>query len=233
MPTANDASPQTRPIGGAPDARDALARAAMLFRAGDLDACEAILRDTVAADPREADAHNMLGFVYEASNRSAAAIAAFRRAMALRPDAPALHNNIAAVLARRGQLDEALAAYDSALRLDPTLPMIHFNRAAVLQRLGRGFEAILGYDRALALKPDFHDAAARMAALLARLDARVYRRSIDRALRRCFAAPQAEHAVLARTAARQIMLKHDILKYDPLKYDSLKYDPGQWAAAPG
>ncbi len=102
-----------------------LESAATYFRAGEYAKSEAILRGLAKRADDNAEAQNLLGYVYQTTGRIEAAIGAFRKTVSLRPDAPGAYNNLAAALAQAGQLEEAVRQYDCALRLAPAVAAIY------------------------------------------------------------------------------------------------------------
>lgn len=100
---------------------------------------------------------------------SAAAEAAYRRALALAPDHVDAYLNFGAMLCEEKRCDEATALYDQALNHCPNEPLIHFNRAVALEDQGRLHEALASYERCLALSPRLADAHYNAGCLLERL----------------------------------------------------------------
>lgn len=104
----------------------------------------------------------------EASD-SAAAEAAYRRALALNPCCAAAYVNLGALLCEAQRCEEAVALYEQALdHCEPT-PLVHFNRATALEDVGRPHQAVAAYERALALDPGLADAHYNLGVLLERL----------------------------------------------------------------
>ena len=118
----------------------------------------------------EADATYWLGQGQrlEASD-SAAAEAAYRRAIALNPCCAPAYVNLGALLCETQRCEEAVALYEDALdHCEPT-PLVHFNRATALEDVGRPHQAVAAYERALALDPGLADAHYNLGVLLERL----------------------------------------------------------------
>lgn len=100
---------------------------------------------------------------------SAAAEAAYRRAIELDACCSAAYINLGALLCEAQRCEEAVALYEQALdHCEPT-PLVHFNRATALEDLGRPHQAVAAYERALALDPTLADAHFNLGALLERL----------------------------------------------------------------
>ncbi|MEJ0071779.1 MAG: tetratricopeptide repeat protein [Pseudomonadota bacterium] len=138
-----------------------LARAADMFRAGQLDQAEAIYRQVVAAAPDHVAAHADLASVLHSQGRYQEAIAALNpgRCSSHRPwwrpsaiwwfasRTGALH------LQRQGRLDDAIALHRKALAFDATLVRAHNNLGAALLMQGHADQAIACFRAAIALEP--------------------------------------------------------------------------------
>jgi len=110
----------------------------------------------VAAEPAlpdDATACNTRGNDWLLSNRTADAIRAYDRAIALKPDYVDPYFNRGNALLRLQRNEEALASFDQAIALSPGLVLAHYNRGTVLQTLGRLPEAMESYRRVLAMEP--------------------------------------------------------------------------------
>ncbi len=89
---------------------------------------------------------------------SAAAIEAYRKALALKPDA-AYHNNLGLALIKAGQGDEGKAELQTAAELDPANGgKYHFNLGAVMVNSGNVQGAIDAFRAATEVQPDYADA---------------------------------------------------------------------------
>jgi tetratricopeptide (TPR) repeat protein len=80
----------------------------------------------------------------------AAAIAAYRRAVAGQPDLADAHNNLGRLLHDRGELAEAESCYRIALCLDRGVALYWFNLGVVVEDQGRHAEALAAYEQAIA-----------------------------------------------------------------------------------
>lgn len=97
--------------------------------AQDLTAAEQTARQAVAMAPQTGEAHEILGQVLQAMNRSDEAQAAFEQAAKLpmsRPERPL--EKKALLFLELGRNKEALAAFDQALALNPSSASVWFNR---------------------------------------------------------------------------------------------------------
>lgn len=92
---------------------------------------------TTPAAPRSAEAAYTAGLQAKAAQRFPAAVASFRRAVAVRPNFPEAWNELGFALRQTGEYEEALRAYEQALTLRPNFPeaMEYLGEAYV--KLGR------------------------------------------------------------------------------------------------
>ncbi len=144
---------------------------AALHTAGDLDGAAAALARAAVLAPGDAAIVARLGEVEMARERPAAAVAAYRTALALRPDWVDLQYNlgVAQDIEGTGDLDAAADCYRRAVALAPDCGKAHFNLGGVLFKQGRLDEAVIAYGAAMAT-PDQAEKArmSRANALLTR-----------------------------------------------------------------
>lgn len=101
--------------------------------------------------------HYERGLALEATN-PAAAMAAYRRAVAARPDLADAHNNLGRLHHDVGDLAAAEACYRRALSADATRALYHFNLGVVLEDAGDARGSIAAYERSIALDATLADA---------------------------------------------------------------------------
>ena len=118
----------------------------------------ALWADTAAKIPANARAHNNLGEARFRAGEVEAAIASYRRALALQPRYPETHYNLGVALAARGELAAAIQHYEAALHIDPDYPEALNNLGNALVAAGRVGEALPRYEEAIARKPAFAEA---------------------------------------------------------------------------
>jgi hypothetical protein len=94
-----------------------------------IDETAAAAERSLALNPNNHDAINLMGRVAFARGDLEAALAHYRRALALKPDLADALNNVGNVLKELGQLAEAEAAYLQAVRLDPSMTGVYVNLA--------------------------------------------------------------------------------------------------------
>jgi tetratricopeptide (TPR) repeat protein len=99
--------------------------------------------------------------------RYAAAIPAWREALALNGDDDRAQNSLGAALASTGRPAEAVPHFEKAVALNPDFDEAHSGLGAALMATGRIPEAIPRYERALELNPENAEALANLGAALA------------------------------------------------------------------
>jgi tetratricopeptide (TPR) repeat protein len=166
MGPADGAPARMGPAGGAPAPADtvplsinrALDQALRHYGAGRLDIAESICSQIIAARPRVAQAHNLLGAVQIARGDAAAAVKSFQRAVRLDEGNAQYHANLGETERQRGKLREASIALSRAVELDPrsaqalnNLGIVHFDRKEYA-------EAAEHYQRAIALNATYPEA---------------------------------------------------------------------------
>ncbi len=114
--------------------------------------------------------HVNLGFVLQELGQTDAAVACYRRAIALAPDLAQAYVNLAGALHEQRDLPESLAAIRRAIELQPSDATLQASLAQTLRELGdlAGAEAV--YRRALELQPGLPMAQAHLSILLQQLD---------------------------------------------------------------
>ena len=98
--------------------------------------------ETVAADPRHADAHINLGCLLHQQGRLGEAEAHYVAALVARPTDVTASFNLAVVLEDLGRLDEAITRYRETIELDASLVDAYFNLARLYEKKGEKVSAI-------------------------------------------------------------------------------------------
>jgi tetratricopeptide (TPR) repeat protein len=123
--------------------------------------------DAIRLDADFAYAHNSLGVALHAVGRTREAVERFRRAIEIEPAYANAHNNLGKALEVQGRVDEAIVHYREAMRLESDNMLTRQNFAGALALSGKAAEAVAEYRRIVQARPDSHDAAIRLAWILA------------------------------------------------------------------
>jgi protein O-GlcNAc transferase len=121
-------------------------------------------RRAVRANPRNAQAHALLGLALQRQGKLLDAVASQRRALELDPKLTGLHAVLAPALHDIGQLDAAQDSYRRALAIEAKDADLQRGHSEVLRQLGRNEEALAAAQRAHALRPDRLDVLFTLAA---------------------------------------------------------------------
>jgi tetratricopeptide (TPR) repeat protein len=119
------AAPQNLPL------YDRLERAAEMIRKGDLARAETELNTVLRAQPREANALNLLGVVRAQQQRVVEAEKLFLRALDAAPTLLGAYLNLGQLYAESGKSERALWAFAEAGKLAPDRPEINFSLAGL------------------------------------------------------------------------------------------------------
>ncbi|MDQ2921117.1 MAG: tetratricopeptide repeat protein, partial [Acidobacteriota bacterium] len=126
----------TRPASDTTSVATDLRKAADLLQTGKLADAEPILRRVISAEPRNPDAHNLLGIILDQRSQFKDAEREYRAALQLNPNGISPLANLGVLLARTGRSDEAIRAFESVLQLSPDHPQATLNLG--LQYVARG-----------------------------------------------------------------------------------------------
>jgi predicted O-linked N-acetylglucosamine transferase (SPINDLY family) len=121
-------------------------------------------RRAVRANPRNAQAHAMLGLVLQKAGRLEEAVASQRRALQLAPNIKGLHGVLASALQQLGQDEAAVDSYRRALAEDGKDAELHRGLSEALRSAGRVDEALASAQQAQSLSPDNVDVYLTLAA---------------------------------------------------------------------
>jgi predicted O-linked N-acetylglucosamine transferase (SPINDLY family) len=111
-------------------------------------------RRAIRANPRNAQAHALLGLALQQLGRLEEAVASQRRALELDPKLTGLHTVLAPTLYVLGQHKAAADSYRHALRAEPQSADLHKGFGDALRALGQFSAAQESARRAVALAPD-------------------------------------------------------------------------------
>jgi tetratricopeptide (TPR) repeat protein len=132
-----------------------LQSAVLLHQAGRLDEAEKIYAKVLKADPRNANALNLMGTIATARARYPEAKKYFERAMQCAPHRADVPFNLGVALTALGDEDGARAAYERALARDPRYADATLNLGVLLQKSGALEEAVAAFGRHREMAP--HD----------------------------------------------------------------------------
>jgi tetratricopeptide (TPR) repeat protein len=120
---------------------------------GELTTAREQLTEAVRLDDRNADAHNLLGFVLGQLGDLPSALVHLERAVALQPESPAARYNLGVALWYSGSRDRALSELREGARLDPAAGANHAFLGTALRDQGDPGDARVSLQRAIALLP--------------------------------------------------------------------------------
>ncbi|MBF0461994.1 MAG: tetratricopeptide repeat protein [Magnetococcales bacterium] len=131
-------------------------------QAGRFREAEALYRQALQIQPKQADALHLLGYVLHHLGQQEAAIEWINKAVAVDPSQPLFLNNLGNVLQQTGRQEEAIACYQQALTLKPDfyMALCSLGNAHYAQR--HWDAAITCYQQALTIKPDLHEALSNL-----------------------------------------------------------------------
>jgi predicted TPR repeat methyltransferase len=132
----------------------ALAEAAGLHRAGQLEKAEKAYRRILRRRPNDARALYCLGIAVHQRQRPREAVRHFRAALKGDAANPDIHRHLGLALKDLGRPAAAEQAYRDALAVAPNSPKVLANLATVLKAQGRHHEALPALEQAAALAPD-------------------------------------------------------------------------------
>lgn len=131
-----------------------MALGTVLMERGEREQGERYLEKSVAADPKNADAHNLLGLLKFQEGELDRAGEEFGKAIALRPTHVGALKNLGRLSQRRRQLDRARECFLKAVALDPGSDEARCDLAGLYEETGDVHAAAMEYWNALKLKPD-------------------------------------------------------------------------------
>jgi len=143
-------------VGKSPEveAKERYQAALAALRAGDAAWAENELVQIVRLAPGWAEAHGDLGVLLRRRGLPAAAVACYRRSLALAPDRAATLSNLGNALRELGRLAEAEAALSRAVAIEPDSIGYRYNLALLLRDRRHPEQALAMMEALLALQPD-------------------------------------------------------------------------------
>ena len=139
--------------------QSSLERPRELVSAGSFDKAEAMLRQTIAADPSNIDARVLLGKTLALQGVRGEAIEQLAEAVRLNPSSATAHNEFGTVLSRFVEVKAARQEFETALELDPRLAEAYVNLSLILAQAGELVAAGDNLDHAIELQGNHPKAA--------------------------------------------------------------------------
>ena len=138
-----------------PDDSISLKRAFEEFRSGRLEDAQRSCAEMIERKPQFADAHHLLGLVYNKCGDDAKAIEHLETARRMAPAKVSVYGNLGKTFAGMGRFEEAKKSYLRAIELKPDSAELCNDLGGVLSRLKENSEALKAYREALKLRPNF------------------------------------------------------------------------------
>jgi protein O-mannosyl-transferase len=118
----------------------------------------AVTEESLAVNPLDADALNMLGTLHYNNNQRSDALVAWEKARTVVPNDPVLANNLATLFIKAEQFEEAEAELTRALSLSPQFAEALSNKGRLQLILDKKDEARRYFQQALAINPNLPSA---------------------------------------------------------------------------
>ena len=128
--------------------------AIQLINAGKADKAEALCRDAVEHDPRDANMVALLGATLLKTKQPLEAEKFLRQAIDLAPSFAKPHEDLGTLLLEENRPEEAVNFLQNATRLDPQAELAFFNLGRALIMLGKGAEADKAFEASFELNPE-------------------------------------------------------------------------------
>jgi tetratricopeptide (TPR) repeat protein len=129
-----------------------------LHQQGRLGEAEAVYREILRIDKRNADALHLLGVIYYQTGRHEEAVESISRAIKLSPGAAMAYYNRGNALQALNRFEDAVANFSKAISLNPHYAEAYNNRGTALNELGRFADAVASCDKAIELQAAFAEA---------------------------------------------------------------------------
>jgi protein O-GlcNAc transferase len=146
-----------------------LQSAIALHQQGMLGQAEAIYRQLLEIDPRNADVLHLLGVIAHQIGHHQSAVASYDKAIMLKPDYAEAYSNRGVALKELKQLDAAVASYDKAIEVKPDYAEAYSNRGNALKELKQLDAAVASYEKAIEVKPNYAEAYSNRGVVLSEL----------------------------------------------------------------
>lgn len=130
-----------------------LRQAVAYHQAGRLKEAESLYRQIISNDPRQADAHHLMGVICHQRGQHEEAVRLIKKAISISNQNSMYFNNLGNAYYAIGDVPQAITAYQKALKIKPDDSEIHVNLGNALQKAGASDKAVEHYRHALELKP--------------------------------------------------------------------------------
>lgn len=140
-----------------------IASASELISRGEFPAAENLLKQMVAAEPKNVAAQTLAGIVAERQNDLQSAEKHFAIAAKLQPNSPETRNNYGAILFRLGRANEAAKEFEASLKANPNQPSAQTNLAQIYFAKATAADLLTGrqlFEKVFAAAPDVEVARA-------------------------------------------------------------------------
>ena len=107
----------------------------------------------IAADPKDAVSHNLLGICHQRLGKDKAAKREYEAAIKLNPSYAQAHNNLATIYHGQSKFGKAVKQYQKTIALDPGMATAHRNLGTALLAMGKLDEGLAAYAEAQRLDP--------------------------------------------------------------------------------
>ena len=138
-----------------PQTQARFAQALGLHQQGRLREAKVLYAEVLRANPRNAEALQLLGVIAYQSNLHQEALDLIDQALVIQPDNAYFLSNRGNALKELGRLEDAVASFDKSIRLRPDYADAYCNRGIALHAMQAYEQAMQSHDRAIVLKPDF------------------------------------------------------------------------------
>ena len=133
-------------------------KALALHESGDLTGALSLYEEALQIDPKDFNAHHLIGVIHLQQGELSQAERCFLLAHEINPEDANLCNNLSILYEKLKDFDKALTYSDTCLRLDPRHAQRHYNRGNILDELGLHQLAIESFAKSIELEPKFAQA---------------------------------------------------------------------------
>ena len=139
-----------------------LQNAIALHQLGQIGQAEAVYRQLLQIDSKNADALHLLGVVALQTGQNRGAVKLIGKAIEINSSIASYYFSQGNALKELRQLNTAVLSYEKAIALNPAYAEAHYNLGITLHELKQIEGAVASFERAIVLKPDFAEAYANL-----------------------------------------------------------------------